>query len=255
MGKTKSGDSRTAPKDVEFWNDETTDKYVEIARSTLPHAKIGISVLYGEDYSALSDALGNRQIDYVELNWKYALRGKGSTSMLAESFGQLVKDLEHFRSVFANLPAFLKIPREAHPFFEYEDFIPILDTLCNSKMGAIVSNTARWRVPPSKHRRTQHVELSSGVVMGETLFLDTFTALRNFATACVRSKNEVPVVASGGLTEIGNVIDALVAGAMAVQICTAMDHRGMNIVAWLREQLLELVGTRDLQSSVGGNSG
>lgn len=228
------------PKEVEFWNNATTAEYLATATRLLPSSRMGLSLLQGEDYSLALSELADCSWDYVELNWKYALRKTRKLDQLANSLRSLAADLGRFRAAFPDCAAFMKVPREALPFVQCDEFAPILEALAQHQMGAVVANTMRWCVPPSKHQSAKNVELNSGVVMGETLFLDTYTALRSFSQRCRDLDLDVPLIASGGITNIGNVLDSLVAGASAVQLCTAMDHRGRDIVAWLREQLSEI---------------
>ena len=46
-----------------------------------------------------------------------------------------------------------------------------------------------------------------------------------------------PLVASGGIIDIGSVIDSIAAGAEAVQLCSALDLRTLRTWRRMREEL------------------
>jgi dihydroorotate dehydrogenase len=48
------------------------------------------------------------------------------------------------------------------------------------------------------------------------------------------------MIATGGISDIGCVIDCLAAGAEAVQLCSALDHKELQVIGFLRQQLSEL---------------
>jgi dihydroorotate dehydrogenase len=40
---------------------------------------------------------------------------------------------------------------------------------------------------------------------------------------------DIPIVASGGITDLSGIVDVLAAGSQAVQLCTTIDHNGLHI--------------------------
>ena len=75
------------------------------------------------------------------------------------------------------------------------------------------------------------------MVIGEHLFLDTYDLVRLLTAQRSEGKKIPPVIASGGVVDIGGVIDILAAGANAIQLCSAFDLRGVHMLPLLRKQL------------------
>lgn len=227
------------PKGLEFWNLATTYTMLSVARGILPNTKLGLSVLFGEDFQAVKNALPIQDVDYLELNLKYAFRA-ASVSGRDEAVARVLSGIDRFFSVFAGKPALVKMPAEVLEVIAGPVLLPIRERIASYGGGMIVANSKKVRVPPSRSGARDLSELSRGVVMGDYLLMSTFTALRELLEARETDKCEVPLVASGGVTDIGATIDVLVAGAGAVQLCSALDLRTANFLEWMREQLISL---------------
>jgi hypothetical protein len=136
----------------------------------------------------------------------------------------------------------------------FADIRPVIDVIHNHEAGIIVANSLRSRVPPS--RTDGQNELSGGVIVGEHLFLETYDTIRRFRETFTSLP---PTIASGGLVDIGGVVDCLTAGADAVQICSILDvHRGVHALTMIRRQLEEIAGPLqslvDLKGSLRGSA-
>lgn len=224
------------PKDLEHWNLEATVRMTGAAREQLPGAAIGLSILAGEDYGLMKESLQTESYRYVELNWKYTFR---DTQVDPEKLFEDVRtDVEAFFDTFAPLPVLVKLSRESLQHLRTEGFQRVLALIEERGGGLIVANTLKARVPPSRVPQHDPAELNQGVIFGEHLFLDTYNALRDISEAGMPAP---PLIASGGIIDIGSVVDAFAAGAEAVQLCSALDLRTVRVVETLREELSALV--------------
>lgn len=228
------------PKTEELVNIVATRQLLQDAKRILPNTLIGLSVLYGEDYQNVRDRLPMDDIGYVELNLKYTFRGIDLQDM-DEAMEELLSYLSSFLAVFEGKPRLVKLPREFTALFPITDLGPFIGELAESGAGVIVANSQKIRVPPSRASRNRVQKLDDGVVVGEHLFLDTYNAIRVLVDHYCRDEGlNLPVVASGGIVDIGGIVDLMAAGSDAVQLCTVLDDRKPHIIGVMREQLSEL---------------
>ncbi len=224
------------PATLELLDAAATHSLTCCARELLPESKVGLSVLQGEDYKGLAATLPPQNYAYVELNLKYSLR-QLQVAELKTVCTDLQSDIKLFLEAFGSLPTFVKLPREATALLGLYDFQQIFSTIAEAKGGLIVANSRKAVVPPSRSSLPTLAELTQGVIVGEHLFLDTYNAIR-----CLTKDNEAettipPIVASGGIVDIGGALDILAVGASAVQLCSALDISGPQVLPLLREQL------------------
>ncbi len=230
------------PPTLEFWDLETTGRMTQEARATLPTAALGLSVLQGEDYETVRASVPLGLYAYVEFNCKYSLRGI-TVSQAVAGLGAFRGELCRFLEVFDMLPVLVKLPPESGPLLGSAEFDPILESM-GERAGLLLANSKRLRVPPSRLDARDPTERTQGVVVGDHLFLDVYNMIRSLRQQGARPQPRL--VASGGLSDVGSVVDALAAGASAVQLCTALDARSPQVVTWLRNQL------RSLSAPFGG---
>jgi hypothetical protein len=227
------------PKPLEFWNVVTTRKMSRLAQKMLPETLLGLSVLYGENYGALQRKLDVSLYSYVELNWKYTFR-RVEPHKLPAALAAIRNDLSQFLDAFRDWPRFVKVPAEIIDLFAGDLFYEIRQTIQSEGGGLLVANTKKIRVPPSRVGAKVPSELARGVVFGDYLFLATFNLIRQLGELKDAGEHIPPIVATGGVTDIGAVVDVMAAGASAVQLCTALDLRGVQVIDWFREQLSRL---------------
>ncbi len=228
------------PKQLEHWDLVTTAKMTPLAKELIPGSVIGLSVLAGEDYREAVASLDLKQYGYVELNWKYTFRATDRTP--EQLFDDVSADVSTFFDLFGSLPVLVKLSRESLRHLQSPGFHRILGLIKDRGGALIVANTLRARVPPSRVPQLRASELNKGVVFGEHLFLDTYNALRNLRELATEQGLPVPpLVASGGIIDIGSVVDAVAAGADAVQLCSAIDLRTVRVLETMREELSSLV--------------
>jgi len=224
------------PRTVELWDVATTYEMTRIAQRSLTDCVLGLSILQEEDYESVSKQLNLASYGYIELNCKYTFRKRSLQSLLTEELEHIHRDIKKFLDIFLNnLPVLVKLPREIAPLLDTPEFQRILATINEAKAGLIVANSRRIRVPPSRTTGTK--ELATGVVVGEYLFLETYHMVQTLDTARQEGAPTHPIVASGGISDIGGFVDLITAGAKAVQLCTILDISGVQVVPWLREQL------------------
>jgi dihydroorotate dehydrogenase len=223
------------PPTLELWDTVTTYEMTEIARKILPDSLLGLSILQGEDYAAIRQSLDLRNYGYVELNWKYAFRGISSAALET-----ITRDVESFIEIFGTLPRIVKLSREAARYFELTEFRNILSILHTANTSLIVANSKRIRVPPSRVSGERPSELSKGVVIGEYLLLETYDLIRSLTELIPQGVRVPTLIGSGGVIDIAGLIDVIAGGASAIQLCTALDLRRVQVVELLREQLRTL---------------
>lgn len=225
------------PKTLELLDAPSTLVLTNHAKELLPTTKLGLSILQGDDYSALACQLRLSDYEYVELNMKYTFRGLNPNAV-ARTLDDFCDDLTRFFEVFNSLPILVKLSREFIRLAQFADITAALDTIRRQGGAIIVANSERLGVPPS--RAHSCTERSGGVVVGEHLFLETYDSIKHFHLGTTVSAP--PIVASGGAVDVGAVVDLIVAGSRAVQLCSVFDlHSGFHVLPLLRRQLAELV--------------
>ncbi len=230
------------PKEIELWDFVTTYQMTRKAREFLPGTKLGLSILQGEAYDEAVKVLELDSYSYVELNWKYSFR---SSDIESNTIRAIEADLDHFIACFSGHPKLVKLPRESIPFIQSKDFSRIVAKLSAAGAGLIVANSKRIRVPPSRVMADDPRELTTGVVVGEYLFLETFDTLRKITQTDAFKTAPIPLIATGGIMDTAGITDVFAAGATAVQLCTVLDVRGVQVVPMLREQLTRLAKPYD----------
>lgn len=226
------------PPTLELLDIAATLALTRAAKQLLPDSALGLSVLQGEDYSDVARSLPLGDYAYVELNLKYTFR-KIRLESLSDFLKTFLADLDSFLVAFSQLPILVKLSRETCHFAKLADFRAFFERLDSAHAGMVVANSLRIRVPPSR-TPSETGELQSGVVVGEHLYLDTYDTIREFMLTPIA--RVLPTVASGGLDDVGGIVDMVAAGARAVQLCSALDRRGLQVLALLRWQLEEICG-------------
>lgn len=222
----------------------TTYTLTQTAKKLLPDTVIGLSVMQGEPYGDIATHLNLADdYGYVELNLKYFFR-EISWDSVNDRLDELISDVKLFFEAFGSRPTLIKISREMTPFMRMSAMDALLDEICGNTAAIIISNSLRIRVPPSSgpSSRPELAELNSGVVVGEHLFLDTYDTIRSLSRRRLEQKPVPAIIASGGIIDVGGVVDVLAAGASAVQLCSALDQRGVHVLPLLRLQLAHLIG-------------
>jgi len=223
------------PKTQELIDLPTTINLIQCARRWLSNTKIGLSVLSGENYVELADALPVDKCNYVELNLKYQFRSL-TIKELNEALNNLNRDIKSFFAAFSGIPTLVKLPREFTAIIPVTDLTRVFYLIAGASAGVIVANSKRVIVPPSRTSGNDIRELSSGVLVGEHLFLDTYNTIRTLKRQCENMGFELAVIASGGIMDIGATIDVMAAGAAAVQLCTVLDVRKPPYLSVLRAE-------------------
>ncbi len=241
------------PKTQELLDTATTACLVQQAVKWLPGTKIGLSILSGEDYSRLAKSLPVGDCSYVELNLKYQFRGVDFRA-LDKPTNELAMELDGFFAAFGRTPTLIKLPRELTAIISGVDLTEVFHQVADRGAGVIVANSMRVTVPPSRVSGKDVRELSSGVVVGEYLILDTYHAVRILVQQCRDKGFCLPIVASGGVMDIGAVIDLMATGASGVQLCTVLDVRKPQYLEVLRQQMHDLASdagsVRELISTI-----
>jgi len=255
-GGVLTGAYTDGPKPLELWNLEATIQGTQDARRHLgADCAIGLSVLDKEDYVDLAKRLPLDEYQYVELNWKYALRD-AEYADLPGKLDEARQDAERFAQAFSSKPLFLKLPREASPLIGTRQMSDLLGALDSRHIALIVANSRRAPVPLSRSRQSGKPDtLNQGVLVGDLLFLETYDLFRRLGT-----HRHIPaLVATGGVMDIGSVIDLAAARAVAFQLASAIDAYGHQVLTLLRYQLetvLELLGAKswtDASSALAGD--
>ena len=224
------------PATLELLHPAATYSLTCSAQRLLPKTKIGLSVLQGEDYKALAKTLRSENYSYVELNLKYSFRDV-QLPLLRDFLNDLKRDIELFLKAFGSLPVLIKLPREATALLSLADFQQIFSLISKAQGGIIIANSLKTVVPPSRSSLPTLSELKDGVIVGEHLFLNTYNAIRALTKNKQAGHTIPPIVASGGVVDIGGVLDVLAVGASAIQLCTALDIWGPFVLPLLRDQL------------------
>lgn len=248
------------PKNLELLSGETTLRLYDKTRLLLPDTLIGPSALQGENYGELRDLLPS--IDFVELNTKYSARlGNIDSSFVdyqRDAHIQLLEEVRKFSDAFGDTPQFIKLTREFPwlvPCEEWDTFVSLILQLRSEgrNIGLILANTPRSLVPASMVRDTPQergIELSGGVITGDVLFIKTYDLIRNLYRNSAGLDN-IPIVATGGIMTLPQVVDMFYAGASTVQLCTAFHEYKPSYHAWLLGQLSRIVSDTQSRDMLG----
>lgn len=234
------------PPAVELWDLPTFMTYVDKAAEILPDTKIGMSVLQGEDYIGISSSVQSliveERISFAELNWKYTFRDR-SILEIGDVISRSTDDVISFIGAFEAVPKIIKVSGEIVGLLADPAFRPLIELLAKNDCALLIANSRRCAVPPSRQGKPSVVR-KRGVLTGRQLFFHTFDA-----TYALSQKRQVDgwslptLIATGGIEDVGCVIDAIAAGADAVQLCSVLDHKEPLSIGFLRQQLAELVGS------------
>lgn len=246
------------PREVELISGRRTKELLNFAKEALPDSLIGVSILQDEDYKEFKQF--TEGADFVELNTKYTGRLPESAEwpsyleFHAHQHQDLINHITDFSDTFSHIPQFVKLSRDfpwLTPCKELELFSQKLIELLSAgrRIGLVIANTPRLRVPPTAlssksdkgpKRAMKPIELSDGVLCGEDLFLGTYNLIREIRLSRILPET-IPIVASGGILSLGDVVDILFAGAVAIQMCTAFEEKKFQYYAWIIGQLDRLL--------------
>jgi hypothetical protein len=154
-------------------------------------------------------------------------------------------DVERFAEAFAEKPLFIKLPREASPLLSTPEMADLLRLLDANRIGLIIANSRRAPVPLSRSRQSGRPDaLDQGVLVGDLLFFETYDLFRR-----LQSHDRRPaLVATGGVMDIGTVLDLAASGAVAFQVASAIDAYGNYVLTLLRQQLEAALGSLGVDS-------
>lgn len=231
---------------------------LDFALRELPTTKIGLSVLSEEPYDRIADSVSG--FHFVELNTKCSARLADPTRSHAEyqkeAHTNLLAAVRNFSDAFDEVPQLVKLTRELPWLTACAEWTAFLELLLHLKaegrqIGIILANTRRSRVAPSRvePKRGQELpgELSGGVIAGGVLFLETYDLLRELRLPDARI-DQFPVVATGGILGLDELVDAVYARAVGVQMCSAFQSRKPHYAGWLLVQLRRLLAELKVDS-------
>jgi dihydroorotate dehydrogenase len=238
-------------KHKEFLTYDATAKLLKLALEVLPKTKIGLSVLAAadEDYAELRSSCP--EAHFAELNLKYSFRVPSGTKdwrdETSKAFESILSEVERFCGAFKGLPVFVKLSRELSWLPATGELDKLLDILAeHGQAGLVASNTRKQDVPGFVTVDGEERALVGGVMCGEALFDDTIQVITGIAEACkVRA---IPIVATGGMVEEGQILHAFRAGACAAQLCTAFEYYRLSYYRTLVSALRARIFLQGLNS-------
>jgi dihydroorotate dehydrogenase len=216
------------PKTKELKSYDEAQELVDGAKRVLEKTKVGVSVLATdqEDFNDLRARCGNA--DFLELNLKYSMRSKVAGESFFDSrnkkWAETLEVVGKFLGAFNDLPAFIKLSRELEWLPSTQEAVQLLDLLKDhGRTGIIVANSRKMDIGGFIYQ-DEEKHLEDGVLCGDPLYDSTLTMVENLKADC--ASRDVPIVASGGMVDEQQVLIAIRAGAVAVQLCTAFDYNG-----------------------------
>jgi dihydroorotate dehydrogenase len=240
------------PYELELLDGERTLELVEYVRRNCLAAKIGVSVLSGENFPALLDVITHPMVDFLEVNLKYFTR-EHKQAFLADPVSSIGHSLAEIQNVLktvleiTTVPVLVKLSRDM-PWLISQKFVDSLEALSGyRRIGYIIANSRRYIAPvkidPLDQRAIADVNLEKlyGAISGKVLFPETITMIHE-----MRALTNAPIVASGGIMTGDDVIWSFVAGANAVQLCTALNERGMGSYQEIKQEAAHLLRVLNL---------
>jgi dihydroorotate dehydrogenase len=221
------------PKETELWGVGIAYDLLIKAKEILPHTKIGISVLQGENYNEIKSSLFNTY-DFVELNLKYSLRlSEDKKKKILTVINEIKNDITEFCETFKDYPKFIKVSREAYSFFTELFISDTLNIIKKYNAAVIIANSKKMDGPPSYVGFSKPDLLKNGVIVGDYLFPETYNIIKEF----YKLDKEIEIVANGGIMSIGEIFDCIPFGIKAFQICTLVHRKKIYAIEMLRKQL------------------
>jgi len=230
------------------------------ARHLLPDAKIGVSIFMNEDYSKIAEKVLDLA-DFAELNLKYAARPADISANSSffeqqkDAINQVRGEISEFCGAFGAKPVFVKLTREFPWLRPCQELKDLADTIKNERrqqrqLGLIVANTRKSQIPADLsadyHKGHFPGELSGGILAGEYLYIDTYNLVQGvFKEPALAG---VPIIATGGITTVSKLVEVIHAGAVAVQVYSALKAYGFSYYEELRENLDSLLQRSGLRS-------
>jgi len=221
------------PYELELLNISRTKELVEYVRHNEQNIKLGISILASENLANILRALRNTKFDFIELNLKYAARENQdsffSNPIIAiESFFDCLEKQVSECIENTKKPIFIKLARDM-PWIISVKFIRLISNLDKqNRIGFIIANSRRLIIPPDPEKVIELMKkkvsnnILYGALSGNVLFPETLTMI-----AEMRKLTEKPIIASGGIMSGSDVVLSMYLGANAVQVCTALNVRGL----------------------------
>ena len=245
----------------EYLSIKATEQLLKEGRQLFPSTKIGISIFMDEDYARIANKLLEFS-DFAELNLKYAARPQGSSAAGAAFFGQQQHATDHilaevaaFCEVFADRPMFIKITRELswlRPCRELKALAAVIhrEREKGRQLGVVIANTRKTKISAdltaNYHKGEFPGDLSGGIVAGEYLYIETYNLVQSISSEPALAG--VPIIATGGITTISNLVELIHAGAKAVQIYSALIAYSVSYYEELRDSLATLLQRSNLDS-------
>ena len=236
------------PKHEELLSYDRTAKLLRYALKKLPRARVGISVIAdaAQDYGSLKEKC--RGAHFCELNLKYSFRFSREAeaefaTVAREKFSKVLQEISRFSDAFSDLPIFIKLSRELTWLpgtSELDELLKLLKT--HGKAGLLVANSLKLDIPVFIFSGKEE-SLRGGVMCGEHLFDSTISFIEGLKNYCEASS--VPLVATGGMITMEQILTAMRAGAHAVQLCTIFEYNGLhhyNTLCWDLQNRIELKG-------------
>lgn len=232
------------PYELELLDLSRTLELVRFVRSLDQTIILGSSILHIENFETLLPAIEDMGVDYFEINFKYFARLQNN-SYFDEPHSAIDDSVDKFGKVIqqvithTNLPVLIKLPRDA-PWLFTKNFLEKLNNMASGqKIGLIIANSHRFFIPPNPDRVTQNIysvdsKQMFGALSGTILLPETLTLIRQIAMHC-----NLPIIASGGITNGYHVLVAAFLGASAVQVCTALNLRRGNAYNDIHDELIE----------------
>lgn len=237
------------PKQKELLTYDDTKALLEFAAAELPTTIVGISVLSNSDEKYKELRALCQGAKFCELNLKYSFRISSENQSYLENsrlaFDKIITEVKRFCEDFADIPVFIKIPRELSWLPGTKELADLIQLLkAHAKAGIILANSLRLSVPPFLAEGAE-ILLDGGVMCGERLFDETITLIQQFRPICL--KNNIPIIATGGLISPEQVLMAFWAGAEATQLCTAFVYNKINYyqtLIWYLQNRVEMRGLK-----------
>jgi dihydroorotate dehydrogenase len=193
---------------------------------------VGISILSSEDFETVLDSYKDLKYDYLEINLKYFSReymkrfSNNPAKFVEDSIFEILW-LVKFCYDNTSVPIYLKLNRDMPWLISKFFFKLIAEINIDNRIGLIAANSFRYLTPPKKFEHLIKVNDYDyyGAISGLSLLLSTLTMIDQ-----INSISEIPIIASGGIMSGENAINACDLGAKSIQICTAINAYGYDIV-------------------------
>ncbi len=217
------------PKKLELLKIDIACRLVESARRIFPlKTKIGGSVLAGEKNSLKNIIkLQSAGVDFIELNTKYLSRKYIDAEFYAKDKAEQSYDffIGNIKNILNNatIPVWIKFARDII-WLRNKEMSDFSNNLSRKDISFVIANTQQVYIHDNNKTKD-----GRAIIYGKNLFPITFDMIKHIRNIV---NEEIPLIASGGVTTFKQTKALLENGAEAIEYCVFFQDGNRDFSTW-----------------------